>query len=243
MQSAPDRAAPDRAAPGRAASGGTGPGRLADEAYDAIKRMIRDRELPPGSKITEAVLTQKLGMSRTPVRDALTRVAAEGFLQPYSGRGYIVQVIKEQDLDNVYRVRAELDALAAEEACRRARRVDIARLEDLMDDIAAARADGRDNDVTTLNNDFHAVLGEISGNSFLKETLDGIRSVFDRNRPIARTRGTIADGVYSDRMFAEHNGILEAIRDRDAERARRLAKEHVEYVLTIRRAQLAEDAG
>lgn len=217
------------------------PTRLADEAYDAIKRMIRDRELRPGSKITEAVLTRKLGMSRTPVRDALTRVAAEGFLQPYAGRGYIVQAIREQDLDNVYRVRAELDALAAEEACKRARRVDIARLEDLMDDIAAAREGGREAEVTTLNNDFHAVLGEISGNSFLKETLDGIRSVFDRNRPIAHTSGTVADGAHSDRMFAEHAALLDAIRDRDAERARRLAKEHVEYVLTIRRAQLAED--
>ncbi|HEY1703287.1 MAG TPA: GntR family transcriptional regulator [Trebonia sp.] len=228
MQSAPEGAAPTR---------------LADEAYDAIKRMIRDRELRPGSKITEAVLTRKLGMSRTPVRDALTRVAAEGFLEPYAGRGYIVQAIKEQDLDNVYRVRAELDALAAEEACQRARRVDIARLEDLMDDIAGARAGGRDNDVTTLNNDFHAMLGEISGNAFLKETLDGIRSVFDRNRPIAYTRGTIADGAYSDRMFKEHSGILDAIRGRDAELARRLAKEHVEYVLAIRKAQLAQDLG
>jgi DNA-binding GntR family transcriptional regulator len=226
MQSAPD---------------GDAPAGLVDEAYDRIKRMIRDRELRPGSKITEAVLTRKFGMSRTPVRVALARVAAEGFLQPYAGRGYIVQAIKEQDLDNVYRVRAELDALAAEEACAHARRVDIARLEDLMDDIAAARAGGRDDDVTTLNNDFHAMLGEISGNSFLKETLDGIRSVFDRNRPITYTRGTIADGAYSDRMYEEHQGILDAIRKRDTDLARRLAKEHVEYVLAIRKAQLAED--
>jgi DNA-binding GntR family transcriptional regulator len=226
MQSAPD---------------GDAPAGLVDEAYDRIKRMIRDRELRPGSKITEAVLTRKFGMSRTPVRVALARVAAEGFLQPYAGRGYIVQTIKEQDLDNVYRVRAELDALAAEEACAHARRVDIARLEDLMDDIAAARAGGCDDDVTTLNNDFHAMLGEISGNSFLKETLDGIRSVFDRNRPITYTRGTIADGAYSDRMYEEHQGILDAIRKRDTDLARRLAKEHVEYVLAIRKAQLAED--
>jgi DNA-binding GntR family transcriptional regulator len=226
MQSAPD---------------GDAPAGLVDEAYDRIKRMIRDRELRPGSKITEAVLTRKFGMSRTPVRVALARVAAEGFLQPYAGRGYIVQAIKEQDLDNVYRVRAELDALAAEEACAHARRVDIARLEDLMDDIVAARAGGRDDDVTTLNNDFHAMLGEISGNSFLKETLDGIRSVFDRNRPITYTRGTIADGAYSDRMYEEHQGILDAIRKRDTDLARRLAKEHVEYVLAIRKAQLAED--
>jgi DNA-binding GntR family transcriptional regulator len=215
--------------------------RLADEAYDRVKRMIRDRELRPGSKITEAVLTREFGMSRTPVREALARVAAEGFLQPYAGRGYIVQSIREQDLDNLYRVRAELDALAAEEACGHARRVDIARLEDLMDDIAAASADGRDDVVTTLNNDFHAVLGEISGNSFLRDTLDGIRSVFDRNRPLTHAPGATADGEYPERMYSEHLGILEAIRNRDTDLARRLAKEHVQYVLAVRKAQLAED--
>ena len=225
----------------RSASDADRPASLADEAYDRIKRMIRDRELRPGSKVTEAMLTREFGMSRTPVREALARVAAEGFLQSYAGRGFIVQAIREQDLDNVYRVSAELDALAAEEACQRARRVDIARMEDLMDDIAAARTDNRDEQVATLNNDFHAMLGEISGNSFLKETLDNIRSVFDRNRPITHTRGTAADGAHSDRMQAEHQAILDAIRNRDTDLARRLAKEHVQYVLATRKAELAED--
>ncbi|MBO0872263.1 MAG: GntR family transcriptional regulator [Pseudonocardia sp.] len=206
---------------------------LVDEAYEQVKHIILAQEASGGSTISEARLTRDLGMSRTPVREALARLATEGYIRPASGRGYIIVKLTAQDLVNVYQVRAVLEGLAAAEAAQRVRRVDLARLEDLYDEMTVARDEGRDKDLASLNSNFHATIAEISGNTYLKSMLDGIRNVFDRYRPAA----LMVPGRRED-AHTEHGDMIEALRRQDGESARELAEQHVRRALATRQAAL-----
>jgi DNA-binding GntR family transcriptional regulator len=206
------------------------------EAYDRVKELILDQLAAGGSTISEAQLTRDLGMSRTPVREALARLATEGFIKPAAGRGYVIVRLTAQDMIDVYAVRAELEGLAAAEAAKRIRRVDLARLEDLYDEMSAARAEGRDDDLALLNSDFHATIAQASGNTYLQTMLADIRSVFDRFRPTALT----VPGRRED-AHDEHGKMIEALRRQDGAAARKLAEDHVRRALATRQAALNND--
>jgi DNA-binding GntR family transcriptional regulator len=175
-------------------------------------------------------------MSRTPIREALARLATEGYIQPAAGRGYVIVKLTAQDLINVYLVRAELEGLAAAEAAKRIGRVDLARLEDLYDEMSVAAAEDRDKDLALLNSNFHATIAEISGNSYLKTMLDDIRNIFDRYRPTALT-------VPGRREYAhgDHGQMIEALRRQDSKAARKLAEDHVREALATRQSALPEE--
>lgn len=209
------------------------PQSLGDQAYEQLKRMVFEHELPPGSRVSEAQLTRQLGMSRTPVREALFRLESEGLLAAAPGRGFLVAELTVDHLVDIYRVRAVLEGLAAEDAARRATRVDIARLEDSYDAMSDANADGRDADLARMNSEFHALIAEISGNTYLQAMLDDIREVFEWFR-------TTALNVPGRRETAhdEHGRMIEALRAGDADAARELAQRHVHRALDTRRSIL-----
>lgn len=212
-----------------------GPQSRADEAYERLKRMVFEHELPPGSRISEAQVARQLEMSRTPVREALARLESEGILTGAPGRGFLVADLTVDDLVDIYRVRAVLDGLAAEEAASRATRVDIARLEDLYDAMSQASAAGRDQELARLNSEFHALIAEISGNSYLQAMLEDIREVFEWFRSTALSLPGRRDTAHD-----EHGRMIEALRAGDAETARRLAQGHVQRALDARRSILGE---
>ncbi len=233
---------PDRTA--HAGNGRTGrtrrvasePRTRVNEAYERIREVIVEQQIKANSTITEAQLTRDLHMSRTPVREALTRLESEGYVQPAAGRGYTIVEMTAEDLVNVYAVRAELDALAAGEAAKRIRRVDLAHLEDLYDDMAVALSENRDQDLATLNSEFHATIAEISGNSYLKRMLDDIRNTFD----LFRMRALTVPGRRDD-SHAEHGQLIEALRQNDTDLARRIARLHVQRALLARQSTASID--
>lgn len=205
-----------------------------DEAYEKVKQIILEQEATGGSTISEAQLTRDLGMSRTPVREALARLATEGYIRPAAGRGYVIVKLTARDLVNVYQVRAALEGLAAAEAAQRVRRVDLARLEDLYDEMTVARDAGKDSELALLNSNFHATIAEISGNTYLKAMLDDIRAIFDRYRPTALT----VPGRRED-AHTEHGEMIEALRRQDSETARHIAEQHARRALSTRQAALS----
>lgn len=204
------------------------------EAYARVRQMLLDHEIEAGSTVTEAELTRILAVSRTPVREALTRLAGEGFLRASSGRGYVVTELTAQDLVDVYAVRIELEGLATGEAAERVKRVDLARLEDLFDEMSEAKLAGDDRFFAGLNNKFHAMIAEISGNAFLKSTLDDIRAIFDVYSSTALT-----EPGRREQTHEEHGAIIEAMREHDGVKARALVRTHFEHSLAIRQVQLA----
>jgi DNA-binding GntR family transcriptional regulator len=196
------------------------------EAYSKIRQMIFDGSIAAGSSLVEAKLVRVLDMSRTPVREALHRLEAEGLLAAESRGGFRVVALNKQDLIDLYMIRASLEGLAAATAAPRLTRVDIARLEDLYDEMGEAVEDNRHEDLAQLNRDFHRAIAAASGNAHLQEILDNVKGVFERFRTNA-----VADADRRRQAHEEHGLLIAALRSRDPEEARKLAEEHVHRAL------------
>jgi DNA-binding GntR family transcriptional regulator len=198
------------------------------EAYQKIRQMIFDGTVSTSDLLVEARLVRALDMSRTPIREALHRLEAEGLLVAAPSGGFQVVAVADSDLENLYQVRASLEGLAAFTAAKRMTRVGLARLEDLYDEMGEAVQDGRDDDLAGLNRDFHRAIAVASGNSHLVEILDNVKGVFERFRSKA-----VANVERRALAHREHGELIEALRARDGEKARSLAEEHVQRALRV----------
>ncbi len=203
--------------------------RLSDEAVQRIRDLVTTGALAPGSRIREVALAQDLGMSRTPVRDGLRRLESEGLIREIPHQGYIVVEVSAEELRDIYRVRAVLEGLAAEQAATRLGRVDLARLEDLIEAMALESESADPAQLAELNQQFHRAIAEASGNAFLISLLADVDAVSQRFR-------RAAVGLSSRRTVAqtEHQQLFDALRARDGERARLIAGEHASRALSTR---------
>jgi DNA-binding GntR family transcriptional regulator len=202
---------------------------LHERAYVGIRQMILDGVMRPNRLVREAHLARRLEMSRTPVREALRRLQAEGYLRAIPHGGYAVIEVRQEDLVNVYEVRAALEGLGARYAAERASRADIAQLEDFLEAMEVALEPRDDARLVRLNSEFHDSVAKAAKNRYLQSMLGNIRDVFERYRPQAVARPERRDAAHR-----EHKQLLDAIRTRDGDRAEDLAKEHVHRALEIR---------
>jgi DNA-binding GntR family transcriptional regulator len=191
--------------------------------------MILDGTLPPSSVISGSELVRQLGMSRTPVREALLRLHTEGFIRPVPHKGYQVIELGRNDLINIYEVRAVLEGLAARLAATRRTRTDLAVLADLLDEIKEAMEKQDARRIDYHNRQFHDAIARASRNDYLQSQIVNIREVFGRFRPIAQ--------VYEHRLeevYQEHVALNDAFIAGDADAAERLAREHLRRTLAVR---------
>jgi DNA-binding GntR family transcriptional regulator len=198
----------------------------AAEAYYKLRKLIYSGELDSSSLLVEAELVRELGMSRTPIRDALHRLEVEGLLTSVPRGGYAIVEFDEKDLRDLYLIRACLEGLAAATAATVLTRVDLARLQDLYDNMSTAVEAGDDDQLTVLNREFHQAIAGASGNTHLMQMLDDIKSVFERFRTQA-----VADAERRVQAHQEHGSLIEALGHKDSERARELAEQHVRNAL------------
>jgi DNA-binding GntR family transcriptional regulator len=210
----------------------TDPSRLllrSDAAYRRIRDMIMSGGLEAGSTVSEAELVRQLDMSRTPVREALRQLRAERLLVLVPGVGYVVTELSDADMQNLYMVRAVLEGLAAELAAARAGRSDIARLEDLYDEMEQAHDRHDDVGLARLNSQFHDAVARASGNDYLQRALADARETFERYRLAALGKPGRRDDAHT-----EHGELIAALKARDGDRARELATGHVRRALDVR---------
>lgn len=212
--------------------------RRAVHAYENIRNAILSGELASGALITEAALVRMLEMSRTPVREALNRLQAERLVEGVPGLGWVIVEVSEEDLVDLYTVRASLESLAAEHASTRVSKVDIATLEELYDGMTIAVGEDDDGELFRLNGQFHGTIARASGNKYLQQLLTGIRESFERYRLSALDWPGRRQTAH-----AEHGELLTALTIHDAKRAGRLAKSHVLAALEVRRSSVAASAG
>lgn len=197
---------------------------LVENAYDALKSAIRDNVFPPGYQGSEQEIATQLGMSRTPVHEAVIRLQEEGLLRVLPRRGVLVAAISPDDMREIYEVIIALECVSAEliAAMPSERRTPIAEelaavntaMETALADdklVAWAEADGR----------FHQLLVERSGNRRLARMFHTIMDQSHRARMLTlRLRPKPAGSV------RDHAAILRAIRKGDAETAREQTKAH-----------------
>ena len=194
---------------------------LAEKAYVAIRRLIVTLELGPGSVINERELVEQLGIGRTPVREALRRLAQEGLVEVYPRRGMFVTDVDVRKLALVSEVRAALEPEAARLAAERATDAERAELQELLDELDAAGAD--DHALMALDERIHRAVYRCARNDLLAATLEQYYVLALRIWTIALDRQhELNDAVQG------HRALLEAIHDGDGERAAATMRAHVE---------------
>jgi DNA-binding GntR family transcriptional regulator len=197
--------------------------RLAERAYEALRARILDLRLLPGQLVVEPDIAAELGMSRTPVREALARLRFEGLVAASPRRGFVVTVPTVEAMREVYEVIAGIEGQAVKLAAERADAGVISRLEEALARQEAALAREDLASWTEADAAFHRLLREAAGNRTMLELMRQFDGQLHRARIAAiHLRPT------PRRSTDEHRAVLEAIKARDADRARRLHLAHRE---------------
>lgn len=198
-------------------------GTQAQRAYDALRRRIIRCELAPGRTFTEASVAEELGIGRTPVREALARLARDGFVVVAPRAGCRVAAITLGDVMELFELREPLEAKAAELAATRIDEAGLAELQRLTDVpfVEDAGDEAGLADFLGANTAFHAALAGFAGNGRLAATLDGIADQLERLHWL----GVPTSPRVND-LLGEHHEMIAALAARDGERAAALAVRH-----------------
>lgn len=195
---------------------------LRHEVRNHLRNQIFEGTLQPGVRIVESRLARELGISQTPVREALRELEQMGLVVSYPNRGSSVRKIEPSDADEMYTLRAHLEAMAITLALPRLTDDDLNTLDRLVDEMVAAGANDDPELLTERDTQFHEFILERSGHGLLLRTWQGIS-------PLNWTMMTVIR--LKDRNLRElaerHRPIVEALRARDAEEAVRTVREHV----------------
>jgi DNA-binding GntR family transcriptional regulator len=195
------------------------PRALYEEVAELLRQRIFSRELEPGSWIDELKLAEEYGISRTPLREALKVLAAEGLVTMKVRRGAYVTEVSDKDLADVYHLLALLESDAAGVVAQRASDGELAELQSLHSELEAAAHD-RDR-FFALNERFHMRLLEIASNRWREQMVADLRKVMKLNRHNSLFKtGRIDDSL------AEHRAIMTALLARNAALTQQRMHEH-----------------
>lgn len=195
---------------------------LHDMLVAGIRDMVHAGELRPGDKIPEQALCTRFDVSRTPLREALKVLAAEGMLQLLPRRGAIVARVSAEEIDELFPIMAALESLAGELVCKRLTTEGLVRLRMLHDGMMEAYACGDEPRYLKNNRSFHETLVALTGNTTLNALYTRILARTRAFRFVARKRR-----AHWTAAIAEHRAIMDALDKRNGARLSRLLKGHV----------------
>jgi len=197
---------------------------LRDQAYIAIKRAITAADIygqPEEVRVDERQLSEALGVSRTPIREAMALLEQEGFLRTEPRRGvFIVRKTKKQVIEMI-EMWAALESMAARLATLNASDADIASLRHMFDEFRNATPAEHIDEYSDANIAFHQAIIRLSGSHLMGKTIENL---FIHVRAIRRM--TISQRDRAERSIADHMRIIEALEKRDTELAERLVRQH-----------------
>jgi DNA-binding GntR family transcriptional regulator len=204
----------------------------ADQAYYAIRELIVTLELEPGSLVSEADLMARLGLGRTPVREALRALARENLIDVYPRRGMFVTGVDVRALASLSEVRGVLEPFAARLAAERRSDDDLVELQALLAELEALGSTPDERRLIEVDQRIHRFVHRAAHNEYLESVLDEHYMHALRIWFLALDRVSNLEGA-----VLEHRTLLEAIRDGDAERAASVMASHVdEFEGSIRRS-------
>ncbi len=195
------------------------PRALYEEVAELLRQRIFQRELEPGSWIDELKLAEEYGISRTPLREALKVLAAEGLVTMKVRRGAYVTEVSEKDLADVYHLLSLLESDAAGVVADRATPAQRTELQALHQDLESA-ADDRDR-FFAVNEQFHMRLLEMADNRWREQMVADLRKVMKLNR-----HNSLFKSGRIEESLAEHRAVMAALLARDANLTRQRMQEH-----------------
>jgi DNA-binding GntR family transcriptional regulator len=196
---------------------------LHTEVADRLRDLIVQGELAPGDRLNERMLTERFGISRTPLREAIKMLASEGLVQLLPNRGAVVTSITRANALDMFQVMGVLESLAGQLACERASDRDIAEIEALHEQMRLHHKRSELNEYFRLNQHIHQRIVDCAGNS---ELADIYRRLSVRLRR-ARYMANFSRERW-DKAMEEHNQIFQALAERDSKRLKTLLGTHLE---------------
>jgi DNA-binding GntR family transcriptional regulator len=196
---------------------------------DHLRTAILDGELKPGDWLRQKQIAEELGVSPMPVREALTKLAAEGVVEHVPYRGARVTIFSTDDVSDLYANRALLESMAAAAAARNITPEELGELRDLQSQMRGELTSGKLSEYSQLNLRFHRVLYVASRRDYLVRALDRIWSAFPTmmmSYYAQTTSETLAERETQD--LEEHATIIAALATGDSESAERLMRQHIE---------------
>lgn len=195
---------------------------LGNQVFEQVKEIIVRGEIPAGKRMIESEIAASMGISRTPVREAVHKLEAEGLLQPLPRGGYVVRGLALPDIEETFEIRSILESFAAYLAANRHSGKEILPLEKKMEEFQ--RYLDRDNlkELTRINTEFHELLYALSRSQRL------IKMINDLRDEIYFLRKIILRSVDMARLSnKDHREIIKAIKKREAKRVERLVRDHI----------------
>ena len=211
------------------------PHSVREAAYTHLRGSILAGSLPPGARISEPGLAEQLGISRTPVREALQRLSQEGLVELLPGKGARVRILSADEAREVYEVRALLEAEAAALATQNASAAELIALKKQLDLLNSLPVDDYLRQMQ-VDFDFHTALVEAAHNRTLARIYADLRSSLTLIRSFQQTLSQ------HPKTRQQHETIVEALLARDPEKAARAAREHVRYFRDLVVQSLEEQA-
>ena len=195
--------------------------------YTRLKALIKERQIQPGQRLREADIAARLGVSRTPVREAMHRLISERLLVLSPTRGIAVAELDRQQVLELYEVREFLEGAAARYAAQHASVIEIQTLRDMLGESRLNTDDPPRH--AAFNRRFHAAICAASHNRYLQLALSGLAD------SLGLVRGTTFEVPgRPELVYEEHLAIIDAIERRDAEGAEQAARDHIRKAGRIR---------
>jgi DNA-binding GntR family transcriptional regulator len=211
---------------------------LHEKVVAKLRDLIVEGELAAGSRIAERELCERLGVSRTPLREALKVLASEGLVELLPNRGARVVEPTEADIENMFQVMGALEALSGALACRRITEAELAEISALHYQMLAHYARRQLPDYFRLNQAIHEAIMEAARNPVLKATYLGLSTRIRRARYVAN----MSEERWAAAV-AEHEALLKALVARDGEAAARILKAHLDNKSEAVRSSLFDGVG
>lgn len=199
---------------------------LGSRVFHELRKKIIQGEYEELAELREATVAKELGVSRTPVREAIRQLELEGLVKIIPNKGTYVTGITKKDIYDIYRMRSLLEGLSARMAAEHIEEQDLNKMEETILLSKFHLAKEKEEEVVELDSTFHEILYHASGSRMLERILTDFHGYVTSARTMSMKKAHRAQEAID-----EHQQIFEAIRDRDADLAEKLANEHIQHVI------------
>ena len=195
---------------------------LGNQVFEQFKGMILSGEFPPGKRVVESEIATSMGISRTPVREALHKLKAERLLKPLPKGGYAVRGLSLSDIEETFDIRIVLESFAGCLAAKRHEKQDLDPLEEKLMEFERNLAENNLKELTRINTEFHEILYDLSKSPRLIKMINDLRDEIFLLRNILLKSKDMARLSNKD-----HKAMIMAIKKREASEVERLIREHL----------------
>ena len=196
---------------------------LRDVVFNTLRRAILKGELKPGERLMEITLADKLGVSRTPIREAIRKLELEGLVVMAPRKGAKVASITERDLNDVLEVRKGMEVLAISLACKRITGEELEKLETIEQSFQKLIESGNLTELAEMDVKFHDTIYQATNNQRLVQLLNNLREKMYRYR-----MEYLKDIAVRRTLAEEHKAICRALRERDEQQAEEYVSIHID---------------